>query len=299
MDGDVVVTLSLARLYGHHANFAGTPRQAIADGYSAVDATFTALLRQDGVKQPRNHKHKLDLARKHYPRVFDALVIKQGSATLHIPGTDWDSLEEYYREWLASRYGKFEMSAAMASSRVREALNVVGAAIRHIAAKENMTSDDLETLVSTTAFGFDFSEVAVSVGDAHDRLFAAAEAAGEEHGSRLGTKLAAATNYCELDVMAGDQLTQSIIRDDKEIAEEAARVYHAFVDLIERIQAKRLDAISEGKPLEKCSVSEINLSPDFMLSLKARYHGGTTVEMGVRWFGRLGKKLAEALKKLA
>jgi len=41
MDGDVVLTLSLARLYGHHANFAGTPRQAIADGYSAVDAVLS------------------------------------------------------------------------------------------------------------------------------------------------------------------------------------------------------------------------------------------------------------------
>jgi hypothetical protein len=56
MDGDVVLTLSLARLYGHHANFAGTPRQAIADGYSAVDAVCTALLRQAGLKQPKNHK---------------------------------------------------------------------------------------------------------------------------------------------------------------------------------------------------------------------------------------------------
>src|SRR5580704_9953960 len=93
MESDVLLTLSLARLYGHHANFAGTPRQAIADGYSAVDAAFGALLKRDGVKQPRNHKLKLDLARQHYPNVFDALVIKKGNGTVLIPGTDWNSLE--------------------------------------------------------------------------------------------------------------------------------------------------------------------------------------------------------------
>lgn len=298
MDGDVVLSLSLSRLYGHHANFAGTPRQAIADGYSAIDAVFTALLRKARLKQPKNHKRKLDLVREHFPNVFDAAIIKSGNATLHTPGTDWDSLEEYYREWLASRYEKFEMSAAMASSRIREALNVVNAAIRHIAAEEGMTSDKLETLVATKAFGFDFSEVAVAVGDAHERLFAEAEAAGEERGSKLGTKLAATTNYCELDVMTGDDLTQTIIRDDAEIAEEAARVYHTFVDLMDRIQAKRLHVISGGKEPGECAPDEIAKAPDFMFSMKARYHGGTALELGTRWFGRLTKGLSEMLKKV-
>jgi hypothetical protein len=298
VDGDVLLTLSLAKLYGHHANFAGTPRQAIADGYSAVDAVFTALLRQGGHKQSKNHKHKLDLVREHFPNVFDALVITSGNATVHMPGTDWDSLEEYYGEWLASRYDNFEMSAAMASSRIREALNVINAAIRHIAKKEGMAADDLEKIVSSKSFGFDFLAVAVSVGDAHDRLFAAAETVGEERGSKLGTKFAATTNYSELDVMTGDELTQGIIRDDKEIAEEAARIYHAFVDLIDRIQEKRLHVISGGKDPSKYTPDEIAKAPDFMFSMKVRYHGGTALELGTRWFGRLTKGLTEVLKKI-
>jgi hypothetical protein len=296
--GDVLLTLSIARLYGHHAHFSGTARQAVADGYSAVDAAFTALLRNAGLKQPRNHKHKLDLVRETFPNVFDAVTIENGSAVTHIPGTDWDSLEAFYREWLASRYERFEMGAAVSSSRVREALNVVGAAIRYIAADTGISSEELEARVSTHAYGFDFSEVSASVGDAHERLFAEAEAVGDVHGSRLGMKMAATTNYCDLDVMAGDSLTRAIIRDDKAIAEEAARIYHAFVGLIEQIQAKRLDAISGGKPHDKCNVAEINQSPDFMLSMKARYHGGTTVEMGARWFGRITSALAKSLKKL-
>lgn len=298
MDGDVVLTLSLARLYGHHAHFSGTPRQAIADGYSAVDAAFTALLRNAGIKQPRNHKHKLDLVRSTFPTVFDAATIQHGNAVTHIPGTDWESLEDFYNEWLASRYDHFEMSAAVASSRVREALNVVGAAIRWVAAEAGLPTEELEAQVSTRAYGFDFSEVSASVGGAHDRLFAEAEAEGDAGGSKLGMKLAATTNYCDLDVMASDALTQGIVRDDREIAEEAARVYHAFVELIDRVQAKRLDVISGGKPYGKCTVAEINQAPDFMFSMKARYHGGTTAEIGARWFGRVTKTLGNALNAL-
>ncbi len=296
MDGEVLLTLSIAKLYAHHANFAGTPREAITDGYSAVDAVFTALLRQDLKPQPKNHKQKLAAVRENYPDAFAAVATRHEHGTSFSPGTDWESLEAYYREWLASRYGSFEMSAAAASARVREALNVVSAGIRFIANKKGISPDLLEEQVSTKAFGFDFSAVSVAVGDAHDRLFTEAEAVGEMHGSRLGTKLAATTNYCELDVMTGDEFTQRLISEDKEIAEEAARAYHSFVSLIDRIQTKRLERISGGKPLEECSPDEIVKAPDFMFSMKARYHGGTALEMGARWFGTIGKGLAEFLK---
>jgi hypothetical protein len=292
MDGDILLTLSLAQQYGYHANFAGTPRQAIADGYSCVDAVFTALLKHKGLKQPRNHKAKLDLVQEHFPNIFDAVTIADENSTLHIPGTDWDSIEAYYREWLSSRYDAFEMSAALLSSRVREALNILKAAIRHIAKEEGVPSDDLDTIVSKRAQGFDSSQVQMAVGDAHDRLFSEAEDGG------LGVKMAAATNYCELDIMAGDELTQSIIRDDAEIANEAARVYHSFVELVEKMQEKRLAKIAGGKPLEQCTPAEISKAPDFMFSMKARYHGGTPLEMAARMFGRLTKDISELLEKI-
>jgi len=47
---------------------------------------------------------------------------------------------------------------------------------------------------------------------------------------------------------AGDELTQSILRDDKEIAADAAMVYQKFIEMIEKLQAKRLDHLSGGKP---------------------------------------------------
>lgn len=64
------------------------------------------------------------------------------------------------------------------------------------------------------------------------------------------------------------------------------------------------DGEQHGRSWVLCSslrhfeIGEINQAPDFMFSLKARYHGGTTVEMGARWFGRITKSIAEVLKKL-
>lgn len=57
---DVVLKLAFA-------SFAGTPRQAVADGYSAVDAAMSAILSQDGVEPPRNHNRaamRLDVGRR-------------------------------------------------------------------------------------------------------------------------------------------------------------------------------------------------------------------------------------------
>ena len=77
-----------------------------------------------------------------------------------------------------------------------------------------MDSDELDELAAQKAFGYKFSEVSNRVGEAHDLLFQEAEIEGDLHGSKLGVKLAAATNYCDLDITAGDELTQRIILED-------------------------------------------------------------------------------------
>jgi hypothetical protein len=283
MNEDVLLRLAIAKQYAHHANFAGTPREAIADGYSAVDALLSALFIHSGQEPPKTHKLKFDEARKLFPQAFAPESIQRGNSWSFAPGADWASLEEYYKEWLASRYDKFELDPGVASSRVREAHAAVSSGIRFLAKKENVDADELDSLACDRAFGFKFSETSVAVSDAHDRLFQEAEELGDMRGSKLGTKLAATTNYCDLDLTAGDALTQKIILEDKEIAEEAARVYHLYVQLVDKIQAKRLELISGGKQPEQCTPEEIIDTFDFMLSLKARYHGGTIPLLGVPW----------------
>lgn len=283
MNEEVLLRLALAKQYANHARFAGTPRQAVADGYSAVDAMLSALLIHSGQEPSRNHKTKFETARKAFPNAFAAESVQHGQGWFFAPGADWKSLEAYYDEWLASRYEKFEMDPGVASCRVREANAVVNSGIRFLAKAEKMDADSLDEAASVRAFGYKFSETSIAVGDVHDILFDQAERYGEEHGSRLGTKLAATTNYCDLDLMTGDQLTQRIILEDKEIALDAAQLYHAFVQLIDKIQEKRLERICEGRPIENCTPEQVIDTTDFMVSLKARYHGGTIPLVGMPW----------------
>jgi hypothetical protein len=294
MDDDVLLKLSLARQYLHHANFAGTPRQAIADGYSAVDAVLSALLIHDGIDPPRNHKAKFDLARRNCPDALAAEVITRKTSSSYSPGADWDSLEEFYKEWLASRYDPFEMDAATASARVREAGTASSAAIRFLAKAEGIDSRQLAKTVCELAFGYEFSQASIAVGEAHEYLFNEAERLGG-----LGVKFASTTNYCALDIITGDELTQAIICEDEEIARDAAALYHSFIELVEKIDERRLHRISGGKPSPKCSREERNNAPDFMLSLRARYHGGTIEQLGERWGKVLGAGMAAISKKRA
>ena len=226
---------------------------------------LSALLIHNGQEPPKNHKQKLEEARKLFPQAFAAESVQRGNSWSFAPGADWASLEEYYTEWLESPYDKFDMDPGVASSRVREAHAVVSSGIRFLAKKEKVDADELDSLACERAFGFKSSETSAAVSDAHDLLFQEAEEQGDTHGSKLGTKLAATTNYCDLDLTAGDALTQKIILEDKEIAEDAARVYHLYVQLVDKIQAKRLELISSAvsrpnnaPPEERLSIRSIS-----------------------------------------
>lgn len=98
-----------AKQYAHHTRFAGTPRQAVADGYSAVDAMLSALLTHSGQEPSRNHNTKFETARKAFANAFAAESVQLGHGWSFAPGADWKSLEAYHDEWLASCYEKFEL----------------------------------------------------------------------------------------------------------------------------------------------------------------------------------------------
>ena len=145
-----------------------------------------------------------------------------------------------------------------------------GPSIAPLITQADPTEDTL-IRVQMAAFGYQFSEVHKAVGLAHDHLFHEAEVAGEMRESKLGTKMAAATNFCDADFIAGDEITRKIIEDDDDIASQAADVYIGFVRLAEEIRLKRLELLS--KDPEKPTPEEANASTNFMLSLKAKYHG--------------------------
>jgi hypothetical protein len=128
---------------------------------------LSALLIHGGQEPPRNHKTKFETARKAFPNAFAAESVQHAHGWTYAPGADWNSLEEYYKKWLASRYEEFDTDPGVASSRVREANAVVNSGIRFLAKAEKMEADALDEAASVRAFGYKFSETSNAVGDVH------------------------------------------------------------------------------------------------------------------------------------
>lgn len=295
MKDEVIEKLAIAEQFAHNAQYAGVARQAVADGYSCIDAVFSALLLYASEEPPRNHKHKLDRVKATYPRAFEDRTEHHATGASFFGGVTWERIESYYVEWLTSRYEKFEMEAGEARQRVAEAIRIKNLALSLISDTEGDPTEDTLVRVQTAAFGYQFSEVHKAVGFAHDVLFHEAEVAGEMRGSRLGTKMAAATNFCDADFIGGDEITRKIIEEDDDIARHAADVYVRFVRLAEEIRLKRLELLAEN-PKEP-TPEEANASTNFMLSLKAKYHGEPLLKTAAGIVEVLTGVLARSLSK--
>lgn len=279
MKTETIEQLAIAEQFTHHARYAGVARQAVADGYSAIDAMFSAILIERDEQPPRNHKAKLDRVRTLCPIIFDERVKHyEHGGTSYSGAIAWDSVENFYREWLVSRYEAFEMTPGEARNRVAISLSAQQFVIQFLAEQDGSDADDLAEIISNSAYGYHYSETNKAVSMAHDHIFSEAEKFGEIRGSKLGTKMASATNFSDFDFIASDQITREIIEEDTEIASHAAKVYLGFVKLVEEIRFKRLTKLMDGD--ETPTKDQLNAAPDFMLSMKAKYHGQQLDEVG-------------------
>jgi hypothetical protein len=279
MNHETLEKLSIAEQFAHNAEYAGVARQAVADGYSSIDALFSALLIDDGQTPPRNHKHKLDAARALAPDVFATRSEKSGGGFLHMGGIDWTEIDSYYREWLQSRYESFEMPASTARRRIATTLSANTFVVRWLADKHGQEWGELRAAVLRATYGYDDSPMSEALSRAHDYLFSEAEAFGERMGSKLGTKMASVTNFCGADIIAGDDVTRKIIEQDEGIAGHAADVYVSFCRLMEKIRAQRFEMIRAENP-DIDQNDAYDRSTDFMMSMKAKYHGERLADTG-------------------
>lgn len=285
VDKEVLRHFVIAVQHLDNAKFAGSPRHAIAEGYSAVDACFSALLIDDGQIPSRNHKDKLNSVMKLHPNLLDSYreAIPHGG-TLFVPGVPWTSIETFYRDWLAARYEEFSAGPNNARVRLAQAHSAVDFAMRCVGKEHAFAIFELEDKVRTLAFGYVFSETDVATSDLTERRCEKAERYGEVHGSPLGTRLAETSNYCSLAITADDALTRKIIEADMLIAKECTEVYERFIGLVEHIQDRRRVALTPAGP-KNPEHPEPDETPDFMLSLKMSFHGQKISEL-VEWFSR-------------
>ena len=256
---------------------------------------FSALLIYAGKEPPTKHKQKLDKVKSIYPKAFEDRTEHHSAGVSFLGGVAWDRIESFYREWLTSRCEKFEMESGEARQRVAEAIRIKDFAMALISDAKGDPAEETLVRVQMAAFGYQLSEVHKAVGLAHDHLFHEAEVTGEMRGSKLGTKMAAATNFCDADIIAGDEITRKIIEDGDDIASHAADVYIGFVRLAEEIRLKRLELLS--KDPEKPTPEEVNASTNFMLSLKAKYHGEPLMKTAAGIVDMLTGVLVRSLSK--
>lgn len=288
MQEKVLEDLAIATQFVAHANYAGTARQAIADGYSAVDAAFSALLLDRGVDPPKNHNSKLVRVRSLFANLLDGYTEPLKNGARIVEGVAWDDVVAFYRQWLQARYEKFEATPLMARRRVAEAQRVLDFAIREVASAHDAGLADVKAQVDARAFGSSDCPLYEALSMAHDHLFDQAERLGEETGSKLGTKMAAATNFSSVDLVAGDELTRDIIKTDPDIARECARLHVQLCTMMESLRQKRQEALE--KDHAAAPPESINRSTSFMFALRFRYHGEELSETGER--------LAQSLARL-
>lgn len=131
-----------------NAQFAGSPRHAIAEGYSAVDACFSALLIDAGQIPPRNHKDRLNSVMKLLPHLLDDYREARPDGGSFWPGVAWKSIETFYRDWLAARYEEFSAGPKDARVRIGQAHTVVTFAMRYVGKRHDFPAFGLDDKIT-------------------------------------------------------------------------------------------------------------------------------------------------------
>lgn len=279
MEYEIIEKLAIAELFSHNAQYAGVARQAVADGYSSIDALFSVLLFDAGEKPERNHKKKLNLIKDKFPKIFATRREKSKYGWSCHSGIDWKEIEDYYCDWLKSRYETFDIPASKARARVITTVSANLFVTRWIADKHEKDWHEITNSVNFATYGYHESIISEDLCRAHDYLFSEANARGERFGNKLGTKMGSATNFCGADIIAGDDVTRQLIENDQEIASHAAEVYINFCRLMEKIRFQRAKTIRSKNPgMSSADVS--NQATEFMLSMKVKYHGEKLTETG-------------------
>lgn len=275
---EIILPLTLAKQYCHYASFAGLHRQAIADGYSAIDSVFSALLRLNQIKPPRNHKAKLEKTKAIYPKLLEDITEHfegdgfWGAGHSYFPGCSWSEIEEYYDAWLVARYEEFSGASQQIGKYLSFSEIALDRGIRTIANHFSLEYFELEKFINLKSFGYEYSKVNEAIGDAHMELFDIADQT-----ESLSIKMNATTNFCDLDMLVSDSLSQQIICENTEIAQYCAHLYRGFTELVERMKYERLKklglvGIDENTATENDTL-KYDAVPDFFLSLRAKYHG--------------------------
>ena len=251
---------------------AGVGRSVVADGYSAIDNHFSALILSQGMNNPFNHRKKLGVALNLLGTALRKLGIKQAELT------------EFYELWQKSRYSMEPVSPSD-SYKYRMITNkVCGIVVEDIAKRQDSAPEAIEQLVYEKLLGTRWQKYQDAVSHIHEVWQAELEQLGEMgYGKKLGNKLANPSNFCELTLISDDDVTKEALAETDVINKEVAELYDAYLRLVTKLREYR-----HSKDVED------NEIPNFSLSLRMRYSGETVKEVAERF----GKAMQKALRSI-
>ncbi len=255
------------------AQSAGSSRFAVADGYLAIDNYFSAILLDEGIDPTRNHRQKLNLILLHFGNLLGKSEITQ------------NDLEEFYKCWQKVRYSSAIPTPKETLNFIRMSYRVISAITQEIACRYGKSVDKLEEELYAEVLGSRWSSFEEECSYIHEMWQQEAEIQGEmDIGSKLGNKMLNPSNFCEIRALADDEITKEIIAKDPEFGSKVANFYQSFLKLVVYVQNVRFK--------RNMNPDEI---PNFMLSLRLRYHGQSMKEIAEDWSTGIAKAL-ESIK---
>ena len=256
------------------AQSAGSIRFAVADGYLAIDNYFSAILLENGIDPPRNHKQKFNLILSHFENLISEAEITQ------------NDLEKFYECWQKVRYSSTTPTPKETLNFVRLSYRVISTIMQEIARRYNKSSDELETELYVEILGSRWSSFEEECSHIHEMWQQEAEIQAEMgHGSKFGNKMLNPSNFCEIRDFVDDPVTRNILANDSKVGSAVAKFYQSFLDLVVLIQNTRYERGIDPNEI-----------PNFMLSLRLRYHGQTMEEIAEDW-GKAIAKVPKSIKK--
>lgn len=243
------------------AQSAGSSRFAVSDGYLALDNYFSAFLLEGGVDPTRNHRKKLDLVLVHLRGLL--------KAALNIES----DLSEFYDFWQKVRYSSAIPTPDQACKFLRLSFRVMSAITGELARRDGRPVSELEDDLYTEVLGGRWQSFDEECSYIHEMWQQEAEIKGEDgYGSKLGNKMLNPSNFCEIRALADDPVTREILASDSSVGSRIAQFYQSFLSLIVQMQSARHQ--------QGVDANEI---PNFMLSLRLRYHGQSMKEIAQDW----------------
>lgn len=251
MNPSVFEHLLLCQSYSRAAWASGSGRDAVANGYTAVDIAFSALVEDHGLPTQRNHKAKLDTVGRIFPGLFTAA---------HTSAVD---VETFYRLWLDVRYKVTTVTPQEGLNYLRLADRVIDAIVIELAARSGDLVDEVVEQLQVAVLGSTDPKFEQVVSDVHDMIQTDLEIQAEMYdGPKLSMKLTNPARFCQILASASDPTTQRIIAESDNIAHQLGHFYKSFVSLINTIQMARYsDGVGE------------NETTNFAFSVRLGYYG--------------------------